>query len=47
MSYTCEPHPFNRKGEAEGMLMGGNLTLLAHAVGSSSDFKTKGLDFIY
>jgi muramoyltetrapeptide carboxypeptidase len=42
-SYSCGPHPFNRKGEAEGMLMGGNLTLLAHAVGGHSDFKTKGL----
>ncbi len=30
-------------GEAEGKLMGGNLTLLAHAVGGPSDFKTKGL----
>jgi muramoyltetrapeptide carboxypeptidase len=43
LSYTCDPHPFNRKGEAEGVLMGGNLTLLAHAVGGASDFKTKGL----
>jgi muramoyltetrapeptide carboxypeptidase len=43
LSYTCEPHPFNRKGEVEGVLMGGNLTLLAHAAGGPSDFKTKGL----
>ncbi len=43
LKYSCEPHPFNRKGEAEGVLMGGNLTLLAHAVGGPSDFKTKGL----
>jgi len=43
MQYSCDPHPFNRKGEAEGVLMGGNLTLLAHAVGGPSDFKTKGL----
>jgi muramoyltetrapeptide carboxypeptidase len=43
LSYTCDPHPFNRRGEAEGVLMGGNLTLLAHAVGGSSDFKTKAL----
>jgi muramoyltetrapeptide carboxypeptidase len=45
MQYAADPHPFNRKGETEGMLMGGNLTLLAHAVGSASDFKTKGLIF--
>jgi muramoyltetrapeptide carboxypeptidase len=43
LSYNCEPHPFNRRGETEGILMGGNLTLLTHAVGTSSDFKTKGL----
>jgi muramoyltetrapeptide carboxypeptidase len=41
--YSCKPHPFNRKGETEGVLMGGNLTLLAHAIGGPSDFKTKGL----
>jgi muramoyltetrapeptide carboxypeptidase len=43
LSYSCDPHPFNRRGEVEGVLMGGNLTLLAHAVGGTSDFKTKGL----
>ncbi len=43
LSYSCDPHPFNRKGEVEGTLMGGNLALLAHIVGGSSDFKTKGL----
>ncbi len=43
LNYTCDVHPFNRRGEAEGRLMGGNLTLLAHAVGGPSDFKTKGL----
>jgi muramoyltetrapeptide carboxypeptidase len=41
--YECDPHPFNKRGEAEGVLMGGNLTLLAHAVGGPSDIKTKGL----
>jgi muramoyltetrapeptide carboxypeptidase len=43
LDYSGNPHPFNRKGEVEGVLMGGNLTLLAHAVGGPSDFKTKGL----
>ncbi len=42
LSYTCEPHPFNRRGEVKAILTGGNLTLLAHAVGGSSDLKTKG-----
>lgn len=39
---VCEAHPFNRRGEAVGDLVGGNLSLLAHLVGSSSDSKTKG-----
>jgi muramoyltetrapeptide carboxypeptidase len=43
LNYICDIHPFNRRGEAEGKLMGGNLTLLSHAVGGPSDFKTKGL----
>jgi muramoyltetrapeptide carboxypeptidase len=40
--YECPVHEFNKKGEAVGELLGGNLTLLAHLVGSSSDLKTKG-----
>jgi muramoyltetrapeptide carboxypeptidase len=40
--YECTVHEFNKKGEAVGELLGGNLTLLAHLVGSSSDLKTKG-----
>jgi muramoyltetrapeptide carboxypeptidase len=39
---SCAPHDFNRKGEAVGELVGGNLALLAHIVGSPSDLKTKG-----
>jgi muramoyltetrapeptide carboxypeptidase len=40
--YTCEIHQFNRKGEAIGELVGGNLSLLAHISGTVSDIKTKG-----
>ena len=40
--YECEPHEFNIKGEAIGELVGGNLSLLAHAIGTDSDIKTKG-----
>jgi muramoyltetrapeptide carboxypeptidase len=39
--YSCEAHPFNRPGKAKGRLIGGNLALLAHTVGTSSDIKTK------
>lgn len=40
--YRCMPHPFNRPGKATGKLVGGNLCLLAHLIGTSSDYKTKG-----
>jgi muramoyltetrapeptide carboxypeptidase len=40
--YTCVTHEFNTKGEAIGELVGGNLSLLAHLVGTDSDIKTKG-----
>jgi muramoyltetrapeptide carboxypeptidase len=41
-AYTCSGHPFNRPGTATGRLIGGNLSLLAHLTGTSSDIKTKG-----
>lgn len=40
--YQCDAHPFNRPGEAIGELVGGNLALLAHCVGTRSEIKTKG-----
>ncbi|TDX00258.1 S66 peptidase family protein [Dinghuibacter silviterrae] len=42
-AYRCAPHPFNRAGRAEGVLVGGNLTLLAHLIGSRSEPDTRGL----
>ncbi|HUQ65289.1 MAG TPA: LD-carboxypeptidase [Flavitalea sp.] len=42
ISYQSDVHPFNKKGEAVGELIGGNLALLSHAVGTDSDIKTKG-----
>ncbi len=42
LKYSCEPHEFNKKGEAIGELVGGNLSLLAHLVGTDSDIKTRG-----
>jgi muramoyltetrapeptide carboxypeptidase len=32
----------NRDGKAEGELVGGNLSLVAHLIGSVSSFQTKG-----
>ena len=39
--YTCASDMFNQKGETEGVLVGGNLTLLAHLIGTKSDINTK------
>jgi muramoyltetrapeptide carboxypeptidase len=41
-NYNCAPHSLNRNGKAEGELVGGNLSLVAHLVGSRSSFNTKG-----
>lgn len=40
--YTCDAHELNRKGEAIGELVGGNLSLLTHLIGTDSDLKTRG-----
>ena len=42
IKYQIANHEFNRKGEAIGELVGGNLALLAHLCGTDSDLKTKG-----
>jgi muramoyltetrapeptide carboxypeptidase len=39
--YECGPHAFNKTGEAKGQLVGGNLSLLAHLIGTKSDITTK------
>ncbi|MEO6612274.1 MAG: LD-carboxypeptidase [Chitinophagaceae bacterium] len=42
LKYACPAHDYNRRGEAVGELVGGNLSLLAHITGTGSDIKTKG-----
>src|SRR5882724_7323714 len=42
IKYQCAVHEFNKKGEAIGELVGGNLALLTHLVGTDSDLKTRG-----
>jgi muramoyltetrapeptide carboxypeptidase len=42
IKYNCEPHEFNKKGEAIGELVGGNLALLVSMIGTESDLKTRG-----
>jgi muramoyltetrapeptide carboxypeptidase len=40
-NYNCTPHPFNNTGVSTGKLVGGNLALLTHVIGSASDYNTK------
>ena len=40
--YTIPTHPFNRIGSTQAPLVGGNLSLLAHSLGSSSAPDTRG-----
>lgn len=39
-NYMCNNHFLNRKGIVSGELVGGNLSLLAHAIGTRSDINT-------
>jgi muramoyltetrapeptide carboxypeptidase len=41
-SYTCKPHSLNHTGKAKAELVGGNLALIAHLIGSKSEYQTKG-----
>lgn len=40
LSYTASPSSYNRPGNAEGLLTGGNLAILAHLTGSVSEVDT-------
>jgi muramoyltetrapeptide carboxypeptidase len=40
-AYKSAAHPFNKTGTVSGELVGGNLSLLAHLTGTSSDINTK------
>lgn len=41
-NYNAAVHALNRYGKEEGILVGGNLSLLVHLIGTKSDIKTKG-----
>ncbi len=41
MKYDVEPHIYNIKGNAEGILVGGNLSIISHLLGTPSDVDTK------
>ena len=40
-NYTSPPTLYNRAGKASGELVGGNLSLLVHCIGTTSDLNTK------
>ena len=40
-NYKAEVHALNKFGKATGKLVGGNLTLVAHAIGTASGLQTK------
>lgn len=42
LQYQLNPHPFNRAGEFEGQLVGGNLSILYSLMGSDADIDTRG-----
>ena len=42
LTARAQPHPFNRPGSSSGPLIGGNLAMLAHSIGSASEPDTTG-----
>lgn len=42
IQYSCAAYSLNRIGEAEGEVIGGNLSLVAHLIGTASAYKTAG-----
>jgi len=42
IQYTINSHPLNRIGNAEGILVGGNLSILYSLIGTASDINTDG-----
>ena len=42
LEYQAASHPFNKTGRGRGLLVGGNLALLAHLIGTPSEPRTRG-----
>ncbi|MEJ1236845.1 LD-carboxypeptidase [Chryseolinea sp. T2] len=42
MEMTSPPHPANRPGSGEGILIGGNLSIIADSLATSSEINTRG-----
>lgn len=41
-AYSCKPHRLNHTGKTTAELVGGNLALITHLIGTKSDYQTKG-----
>lgn len=41
-NYSCKPHRLNHTGKVTAELIGGNLALITHLIGTKSDYQTKG-----
>ena len=41
-TYNIEPHPFNKHGKAEGIIAGGNLSILYSLAGTDADINPQG-----
>jgi len=41
-TYLFKPHRYNQAGSAKAELVGGNLALISHLIGTKSDLQTKG-----
>ena len=42
VQYISAAHPFNRTGKVKAPVIGGNLCLMAHAIGSNAEYHTDG-----
>lgn len=42
VNYSSDPHPFDTPGQTNGVLIGGNLCIMAHAIGSNAAYQTDG-----
>lgn len=40
-NYSCSPHAFNKLGKTTGELVGGNLSLIVHMIGTKTAYQTK------
>ena len=40
--YTSAIHPFNKEGKAKAAVIGGNLCLMAHCIGTNAEYDTDG-----